>query len=84
MWRVTHLQDYANRYVSWGTYFESLIKRAAYDELFTYSHGSTLNDCYYANCDFCNSHKMQRCNYGIESNKFDLLLSWPNINGCCS
>lgn len=75
------IYQYANKYISWETYFEDLILRASKDAMFKYSHNnSELRDCYTENCDNCNEHIRVKCTFNVPGDKFNILLKDTKYN----
>ena len=69
------IYQYANKYISWETYFENLIYRVSKDTMFKYSHNrSELRDCYTEDCNNCNEHIRVKCTFNKSGDKFGLLL----------
>ncbi len=63
--------SYANRYISWETYFSDLINRSTYRKYYRCFHGkrsSFLADCYKIDCSECNAYKSSKCDMSLEPN----------------
>ena len=65
---------YANQFSSWEKYFENLIIKVTEGSFYKQSHRSKLNTCYYENSNDCTTNKKEKCDYGLEGNKFINLL----------
>lgn len=72
-----NLSRYANKYMSWETYFEELLEDVTVTLPFKYVHSRSLKDCYYKNCrdsEYFNKFKCEKCIGFTEQPKFEFLL----------
>lgn len=69
-----NLPKSASGYSSWEKYFEYLSQKATENLLCRYNHNGELYDCYYIDCDDCNSYKAAKCTQKLEGLKIEALL----------
>ena len=84
--------EYANRFISWETYYEDLIYRITVKRFYccTHKRHSRLSDCYLSSCAGCNPSKKSKCDFidkdkhctdrftqMFENTKFEKILELP-------
>lgn len=69
-----NLVDQANANVSWEKFFEKFIEDLTDNTFCKYVHGNKLYDCYFKDCEECNSYIKAKCPYVLEGDKLEALV----------
>lgn len=60
---LSNLENNANSFKTWESFFEDLVYRATSNKPYRYVHGHSLRRCYTDSCSTCNKHIMEKCDY---------------------
>jgi hypothetical protein len=74
--QFSNIEAYANKFISWETYFEELLETLTKDKNgIQYYHGGNIKTCWVQDCDSCTVGKHTNCDkIALNKDKIDWLL----------
>jgi hypothetical protein len=73
--QLESIEEFANKYVSWESYYEELLMSETKDvNGVEYKHSRNLSYCWINNCDKCEHKGYRECNLLVDGDKIEWLL----------